>query len=529
MTGSTTRPPAVSYTARPGPAAETADPEVTTGRGRVLGSSSGGVAVFRGIPYAEPPVGDLRFAAPHPAPGWEGTRRAVSFGPPAPPVAVAGYTQAPAGTGGSGWLTLNVWTPDPGAGGLPVMVWIHGGAYRVGSTSEPVYDAAALAGSGVVVVTVNHRVGMEGFAHLDGAPDNRGLLDQIAALRWVQEEIEHFGGDPRRATLVGQSAGAGAVATLMAAPAAAGLFAAAIAQSVPGVYFTPRLARDVGAELVRPLGRPPSADALRGTDPYALAAAAAALDDRTGPQTGRVGSLAERWGPVAGSGMVFAPVVDGELVSEDPWTALARGAARDVPLLIGHTRDEWRAFLVQKGLLGRIADPDADWAAGTFGPGDDPVSAMRTAFPHADAQDRFVLVQSDWLFRMPSLQLASAHAAGGGATYLYELTYPAPGAGGVLGACHSLDVPLVFGTLTAIPEAFGDPAPQEAVELSQRMRAAWVSMARAGNPGWPRLDEKERRTRIFDDDPAQDVRAYPEEASRALWSRHHFRPLDLTS
>ncbi|GEL22356.1 hypothetical protein PSU4_13100 [Pseudonocardia sulfidoxydans NBRC 16205] len=157
------------------------------------------MTVFRGIPFAAPPVGELRFAAPAPPSPWDGVRDATAFGPPPP--------QTGRAPGGTDWLTLNVWTPGPGRdGGLPVMVWIHGGAYTIGSADLPEYDGARLAAGGVVLVTANYRVAVEGFAHVDGAPDNRGLLDQVAMLQWVQENIRAFGGDPARVTVFGQSA-----------------------------------------------------------------------------------------------------------------------------------------------------------------------------------------------------------------------------------------------------------------------------------------------------------------------------------
>jgi para-nitrobenzyl esterase len=504
---------------------------VRTSAGAVSGGQEGGIAVFRGIPFAAPPVGHLRFRAPEPAERWDGVREADVFGPPPPqmfagPVPPAVAVTARVRHAPTDWLTVNVWTPDVGGGGLPVMVYLYGGAYRAGQAGDPVINGEVLARSGVVVVTGNHRVGMEGYASLSGAPDNRALLDQIALLRWVQEEVSAFGGDPARVTIFGESAGAGAVANLLASSARAGLFATAIAQSVPGTYFTRRLARDITAELVAPLGRSPTAEALRDTDPDALAATAAAIGARMGPFAGRTGVLADRWGPVAGTLTPFSPVVDGEVLPEDPWTALAAGAARGVRLLVGHTRDEWRLFLVNRGMLGRVTDADAEWALSAFGPGGDPVTSVRATYPQAGAEELFTLVQSDWLFRMPSLHLAAAHFAGGGEAHLYELTYPAPASDGMLGACHALDVPLVFGTLPAAPDFFGASPPQEAVEVSSRMRAAWTSMATDGDPGWLPFDEHQRLTGVFDIDlrPAQQ---YPEEASRALWSDHRFNPLDL--
>src|SRR6185369_1966809 len=233
------------------------DPTVQTTTGTVRGRLEDGVAVFRGIPFAAPPVGPLRFQSPAPAPRWDGVREADVFGPPPPQSRPGPPPPPPAGPvrhDPTDWLTVNVWTPDPGGAGLPVMVWIYGGAYRFGSSSEPDYDGATLARTGVVLVSANHRVGVDGYAQLDGAPANRGLLDIVATLRWVRENIAAFGGDPDRVTVFGESAGGGAVASLLVMPAARGLFHRAVAQSVPGTFFGPGLARDITTELLMPLG-----------------------------------------------------------------------------------------------------------------------------------------------------------------------------------------------------------------------------------------------------------------------------------
>ncbi|MFW3170901.1 carboxylesterase/lipase family protein [Geodermatophilus sp. CPCC 206100] len=505
---------------------QTPSPVVRLRAGAVRGRTEHGTSVFRGIPFAAPPVGALRFQAPRPAPPWEGVREADVFGPP-PPQAWMGPPPPGAAAGlpvrhdASDWLTVNVWTPDPGAGGLPVLVWVYGGAYRMGSAAEPGYDGSALARSGAVVVTANHRVGIEGYAELEGAPANRALLDLVATLRWVQEEIAAFGGDPARVTVFGESAGAGAIASLLAMPAAAGLFAQAVAQSVPGTFFTPALARDVSAELVAPLGRAPSAAALADVPPADLLAALAQLDRR-------MATLA-RWGLVAHTPTPFSPVVDGEVLPRDPWTALAAGAARDVPLVVGHNRDEWRLFLTLDGLAGRVTEEMAAESAAVFGPGPDAGARVRAAFPEADAEERYVLARSDRMFRVPSLHLATAHTAGGGRSHLYELTWPAPAAGGVLGACHALDVPLVFGVLDQglAPMLLGTPPPAEAVDVSAQLQTAWTAFARDGDPGWPAHDEDRQLTRLFDVGERGGVRAYPEQASRRLWADRPVGVLDL--
>lgn len=501
-------------------------PVVRTRAGRVRGRVEGSVTVFRGIPFAAPPVGPRRFQAPQPAEPWDGIREADVFGPPPPqsrlaPPARSAAEPGPVRHDPSDWLTLNVWTPDLGNARLPVMVWIYGGAYRMGSSADPDWDGAALARTGVVMVSANHRVGVEGYAQLDGAPANRGLLDQVGILHWVRENIAAFGGDPTNVTAFGESAGAGVVAALMVMPAAVGLFDRAIAQSVPGTFFTPELARDISTELIAPLGLQPVASTLADVPPERLLDALAQLDRR-------MPSLA-RWGLVAHTPTPFSPVVDGEVLPTDPWAGLAAGAGRDVPLLVGHNRDEWRLFLVVGGQLGTVTDEMATTAMAVFGPGPDAQSRMRAAYPDAGTEDLYVLAHSDRMFRMPSLHLATAHTAGGGDSYLYELTWPSPVAGGALGACHGLDVPLVFGVLDQGLAGLlvGAPPADEAFELSAQMQAAWTAFARDGEPGWPAHDDQQRLTRLFDTGERGGVRAYPEESSRRLWADTCIEVLDL--
>jgi para-nitrobenzyl esterase len=496
------------------------EPVVRTASGLVRGrrAAPGAVAVFRGIPFARPPVGALRFAAPVPPRPWDGVREAAEFGPP-PPQSAYALTPVPGpapGTDPDDWLTVNVFSPDPGAARLPVLVWFYGGAYRAGASSLPGYDGTALAANHVVVVTFNHRVGVEGYAHLPGVPANRALLDQVAALAWVRENIAAFGGDPDRVTVFGQSAGAGAIAALLVMPAAAGLFRRAIAQSVPGTFFTPPLAADVTAAIAAEAGLPATAAAFAAAEPARLAAAADAVRPR---------DHLDRWGPVAQTAALFAPVVDGDVLPAAPWRAVATGAARTVDLIAGHTRDEYRLFTQASGIRGRVSDETASRALQVLAPDADGEKAYRVAYPGADAETLFELVHSDWLFRMPTLHLAQAHAVSGGQTYLYELTYPA--AVGGLGACHSIDVPLVFGVHADFSRMlFGPEPPASAVTLGRLMRSHWAAFAADGDPGgWPRYTPGSRLTRIFDD-PAG-VARYPEEASLHLWDQHRFGALDI--
>ena len=347
------------------------------------------------------------------------------FGPPPPQSAFMLAPTAPVAPGADpdDWLTVNVFSPGLGAAGLPVMVWIYGGAYRFGASSQIGYDGAALARRSVVVVTFNHRVGVEGYAYLPGVPANRALLDQVAALRWVQENIAAFGGDPDRVTVFGESAGAGAIASLLVMPAAAGLFRRAIAQSVPGTFFSPELAADATAAIAAEAGLPPTAEAFAAADPARLAAASDAVRPRRPP--GPVG-------PAGRTGVPFSPVVDGEVLPAAPWQALAAGAGHGVDLVTGHNRDEYRLFTALSEVRGKVTDEAAGALRGLAGP--DGEDAYREAYPDADAETLFELVNSDWLFRMPTLHLAQAHAAAGGRTFLYQVSYPA--AEGDLGACH---------------------------------------------------------------------------------------------
>jgi para-nitrobenzyl esterase len=481
------------------------EPEIHTTAGVVRGRWENAVAVFRGIPYAEPPFGSRRFGAPVPARRWDGVRDAAEFGPPVPQATH---------TGSDDCLTVNVWSPELDAAGLPVMVWVHGGTYLEGTSGNPHYDGATLAKSGVVMVSINYRTGVEGFAHVAGAPDNRGILDQAAALRWVQENIAAFGGDPGNVTVFGQSAGAGCIAALLGMPIASGLFRRAIAQSVPGTYFSPRLAAAISAAIAAEVDARATVEELACIPPRALISATDTIIQKM-PQ------LVDSWGPVALTPTPFSPVVDGDLLPCAPWRALEGGAARGIDLLVGHTRDEYRLFAPRLATETQVAV-----ALEHLSPSPHSSRAYRTAYPDAGPAQMHEIVNADWLFRMPSLHLANAQHVGGGQAWAYELCW---GYNRVEDASHSLDFLLVLGTLSADevrnhPNAYANAA-DEAARVSHHMRSDWVNFATTGNPGWARYDPDTRLTRVYTAEPT--TQPYPEERSRRIWSAHHFDTLDL--
>lgn len=311
-----------------------------TAYGRVRGRGPDRGVVVLGIPYAEPPFGPDRFRAPRPRRPWEGIRDCVDFGP-VPPQS-AQLPGAPSWSpGDEDVLSLNVWTPAGGGtpgGPLPVLVWIHGGAYTFGSGAQPDFDGTALARAGLVVVTLNYRLGFEGFGHVpadgeDLCPPNRGLLDQIAALKWVRENIAAFGGAPENVTVAGQSSGATSVACLMTMGGARGLFRRAIAHSAVGPCYSPELAEHLMEKVAAEAAVPATRAGLAAASPQTLVKASDAVVDgyRRNPDSGHL-----HWDPV-----IYGPVADGVQLTADPLAALDGGTASGIDLLVCHTTQEY--------------------------------------------------------------------------------------------------------------------------------------------------------------------------------------------
>ncbi|MFD4262637.1 carboxylesterase/lipase family protein [Streptomyces sp. NPDC058534] len=480
--------------------ADRTNPVVSTVYGAVRGRYEDGVAVFRGIPYAAPPFGPRRFRPPVPPDPWDGVRDAGSFGPtaPKPPYseAFAQYLSDPV-IPGDDCLNLNVWTPEPGPGArLPVLVWLHGGALTRGSSAVPVYNGATFARDGVVCVSVNYRLGVEGYGLFPDAPANAGLRDQIAALEWVRASIAAFGGDPDRVTVAGQSAGAISTGALLAAPRARGLFRRAVLQSgAPEAADRDKVRRMVRRMAAR-LRIPATAEAFAAADRGQLLRAQA--------EGGRFSS------PVLG-GPAFGIVVDGDVMPRDPLDALVEGdAARDVDLMMGWTRDEYRLWLVPGGLLERVDRLGAVALAGARARchcGNEVVRGYRAA--HAGAADAVGQLVTDHLLRVPLHRVADARP---GSSYVYEFAWPSSLP--ALGACHALELGFVFdsGDLLDSRKLAGEGAPQE---LADAMHGAWVRFAESGDPGWAAWDAT-HPVRVFGEGKPY-VAHGPRDAEFDLW------------
>ncbi|MGV9270629.1 carboxylesterase/lipase family protein [Kitasatospora sp. NPDC003701] len=491
-------------------------PVVRTTQGALRGArAADGVAAFRNIPYAAPPTGPLRFLPPQPPSPWSGERDATRPGPTAPqaPYAPPLDTLLPeTAVPGEDYLNLNVWAPDPAPAALrPVMVWLHGGAFTNGSGSLPMYDGTAFARDGVVLVTLNYRLGAEGFLHLPGTVPNRGLLDQIAALGWVRDNIAAFGGDPGNVTVFGQSAGAMSIAALPAVERGRGLFHRAILQSGAAHHThglrTADLVRERLAEL---LGVEPTLEAIGALPADALV---------TAQQRLRAAVTADpdpdRWGEVALNLMPFEPVVDGEVLPRDPLAAVRAGAAADIDLMVGTTTEEFHLYLAPTGLLDALPEAALPALVARYGLPPEAVARYRADRPGASPGEVLSAVATDWFYRIPAVRLAEAHARHRpDATHVYEFAWRSPAFDGRLGACHAVDVPFVFDALgaPALAPLLGDRAPQR---LADAVRRAWIAFATDGRPGWPAYTPHDRVTRIFDTHPT--LVSDPRPHERTLW------------
>lgn len=500
----------------------------TTSYGALRGVVDGETVAFRGIPYARPPLGPLRFAPRQPPDAWAGIRDADTFGPIAMQTPNAVQGRAVVAPMGEDCLTLNIWTPAVDDRRRPVMVWLHGGAFIYGAGSPPMCCGAALARRGdVVVVTLDYRLGL--FGYLRGidvcgealpSTGNAGLLDQIAALTWVGEEIAGFGGDPENVTLFGQSAGAASIAAMLVMPRARGLFHKAILQSGSAALLqTPAAANRVMGAILADVGiAPHEAGKLRELP------AAQLLDIQT------------RVTPRAG-GVSYGPVTDGGEIPADPWAAVAAGSAAGIPLLVGTNLEE-RKFhrrldpaverLTDDGLLARLADPRMNAQAGDdarFDPAEAVALYRRARAARGEstaASELWFAIIGDRRYRVPAMWLAELHAAYTPQTYAYLFTWRSPAWDGLLGAGHVVEVPFVFGTLDAPDARDLVPAGAAVGDLSAQMQDAWLAFARTGSPqtaalpGWEPYTVPRRSTMLLGmmSGPVD----APNEAERRFWA-----------
>ena len=499
-------------------------PVVQTTEGAVSGLWEDEVAVFRGIPYAEPPVGTLRFRPPVRRRPWVGVHDATRFGQIVPqtdesPLDAASLPQGVAM--GDDCLNLNVWTPTLENASLPVLFWIHGGTFMWGAGSAPAYDGSRFARNDVVVVTINYRLNAAGFLYVEGRPGAGcfGLLDQILALEWVQENIKFFGGDPSRVTIAGESAGGFSVGHLCAAPAARGLFQRGISQSGGAqLHLSVESARVAGEETLRLLGvRPDDDDAIAAITDDQLLAAHRAVKAQ-GPQL-----LAKACSPNAAAiafGLVPLPTYGADVLPQPSLRGIESGCARGVDLLVGYNGDETNVFwphgMTEPALP--LLERAGDVAFGSAGvSGAQVLDRYRELHGVGALRDVVVPFTTDLMFRIPSIRVAEAaqkHSAG---IYMFRFGWK-----GHIGAVHALDVPFMFDNLDRSPELLrqlgGEHAPQS---LATTMHGAWDSFVKTGiprHPGlpeWPTYDLIRRATMHLDVDSR--IVDDPDGEARRLW------------
>ena len=505
------------------------DPIVETTSGKIRGVSGAGALAFKGVPYGASTAGSNRFMAPRPPEPWTGVRDAVAYAGHAPQWPSTTPRRAEIKTllgppdttpTGEDCLMLNLWTPGlDSRAKRPVMVWLHGGGMAYGSANRLVYDGTNLARRGdVVVVGVNHRLNVFGFLHLADIggeayahSGNAGILDLVAALRWVHDNIERFGGDPGNVTIFGQSGGGGKVSTLLAMPAAQGLFHRAIIQSGAAIRLSTRERANALAEAVLMelgLGRN-ECDRLQAVPVKTLIAALAPAREAVGPSAW---PLLDRY--------VFGPVVDGADLPQQPFDPAAPAVSDDIPLVIGNTKDEASLFLVgdDKVWNGTLTEVELKTrVARIAGAGTDRVlDFYRARDPKASPAELLIAASTAGNFWIRSVMLAERKVARNRApVYFYAFDWETPVFGGRLKSHHAIDLPFTFDTVDAADTSAGFPGAQQ---LGDAMSATWAAFARNGNPDnaaiphWPAYTLADRATMVLDtachveNDPGRDAR-----------------------
>lgn len=481
---------------------------VETTFGKVQGYEQGAITVWKGIPFAHPPIAHRRFLPPQPPQPWSGVLDATQFGSAALQSTRLGNASAAGGRSSSeDCLSLNIWSPGTEGQKRPVMVYIHGGGFVIGSACEPLYDGTSFATQhDIVVVTCNYRLGLLGFLYLGDlagsyTQGNAALLDQIAALQWVHDNIAAFGGDPDRVTVMGESAGAMSIGNLLAMPAARGLFQGAILESgaCSSILLTREQATSITQTVLKKLDLHASQVLTLTQVPAETLLAVQEEVDR-------------EW-----RGMeAFAPVIDGVSLPAHPLELMTQGASLPVPLLIGSNRDEWRLFTVLLG--GNMEEVKADLSQ-LFGAATGQVHEIYTQ-GRADKGPELAWIdmQGDRIFRIPAIRQAEAQVRQGAPVWMYRFDWVSPTFGGELGACHGLEMPFVWNNLhTPFAQMLLGDAIAPIEPLVKRIHATWAMFIRTGNPNtaaladWPRYDLTHRTTMLLNevsqvvDDPQAEI------------------------
>ena len=468
------------------------DPIFVTTSGPVRGEAREGVFAFRGLPYAAAPVGPLRFKEARPA-VWSDVRDATQPGPTYPQILRDFDALDLKSVVGEGWrkgddyLNVSIWTSDPAALGMPVMVFIHGGGFVAGCNDAPVLEGWAFAKRDVVFMSINYRMGIDGFLPVEGAPTNLGLRDQIAALQWIKANAAAFGGDPDNVTVFGESAGAMCIADLVASPLAKGLFRRAIIQSGHGeMVRTLPVARRLTRKLAKLLKIKPDVD---GFNSRPMEEQLKALEKVQQPFPNL--DLREKNGREPAYGLSrFLPVFGDEVLPEHPLVALKKGAGADVDVLIGTNSEEMNVYFVPTGVKKKINRLLSWFFLRRSEPNAGKVLKAYESGGSKKAGEVFAETTTDLVFRAPGRRYAAAHR---GRTWFYEFGWRSPALNGELGACHAIEIPFVFNTLacaTGPKGLVGEDPPQE---LADRIQDLWVSFARNGGLSWPEYDERTRQ------------------------------------
>jgi para-nitrobenzyl esterase len=497
---------------------------VETTAGKIEGIFRRGLYAFRGIPYAAPPVGRLRWLPPEPPEPWSGVRPALRLAPIAPqnPMGLALLDSPVPEPQDEDCLYLNVWTPGLDDAKRPVMVWIHGGGFTAGSGSSLMYNGRTLSSRGdTVIVTINYRLNVLGFLNLRAvtggripATGNEGLLDQAFALEWVNDNIAAFGGDPDNVTIFGESAGGFSVGSQLALPKARGLFHKAILQSGAAhtAYTTIDAARHVASTFLEILSiRPDDIDSLRSLTAEKLIEGHKELAARANDPDSGIGSLALR------------PVVCDDILPQLPIDAVAGGSADNIPIMVGTNLDEAKLFNAMNAGLSEMDEARLLRRTQRLIPVGDIPGLIDTYRKARDGRgmsttpaELFIALQTDKGFRIPAVRLAERHSRRNQSTYMYLFTWASPMRDGALGACHALELGFVFGLLD---DDFSGSGP-DAQALAKTIQDAWLAFARSGDPSceglgnWP-VYGKDRETMILDKECS--VVAAPYDEERRAW------------